>query len=865
MEKEMLVQLINKAKSGDQQAFEELLKEVHTPVSYQCRKMLDNEQDVEDATQEILLTIYTKLDTLEEPAAFYGWLGRITANQCKNALRKHKDLQFAEDEDGNSVLDDLEDLDERQIPDKALDNAETARMIDEIVSELPEAQRMTTLLFYYNEMSIKQIAEAMDIKEDAVKARLFNARKTIKAKVEGYEKQGIKLYSVSVLPLLWYFLRKSAQAQASGEAAAACAASVMGAGATAAVVGGSVAAGGTAAAAAATTAGTAIIGKIAAAIVAIAITICGIGIAVTKLDDTPNATKPSYEQTQGSTMASTTPSSTPTTPALNPLLDEAYAAYVTILKTASSPESDLNIWYYAYLDVDRNGIPELIVADGAGTPETWTIFEVYTYDENGLRLCGDSNSRYTYLTYVNDKYVLGTHRMGAQYIGVNDHITTTVYLWNEEGTRNDPAISINSADWQYITQEEFDYYNDFDAEKVTPGGFVQKIEIIHLLENNFRWSEPETEHDHEFDENGDCILCDKSATWGLEYELNADGDSYSVIGRGTNLSAEFIIPDTYLEKPVTAIGEWAFSGCDHLNSIYIPQSVESIQQGAFSGCENLLSIQVATKNPAYTSLDGVLFSKDKTQLLLYPSAKPEWEYIIPDTVTTIGAFYDSEDGNYYHSAFEGSRNLQSIFIGENVMAIGDFAFSECEALQQIEIPSSVTRVGRGIFLNCTRLVAATVNSGMIGYRMFQNCTELKSVNWRSVSTASASAFMNCESLEQITIPLALTSIPAEMFSGCIGLKSIELPVSVTSAGDRAFADCASLESLTIQCVDIKLQENAFAGCTGLQKIHYSGTAKQWAEITREIIWKCDTSVCVIYCSDGSWKLAEIQDESVSDF
>ncbi len=465
MEKEMLVQLINKAKSGDQQAFEELLKEVHTPVSYQCRKMLDNEQDVEDATQEILLTIYTKLDTLEEPAAFYGWLGRITANQCKNALRKHKDLQFAEDEDGNSVLDDLEDLDERQIPDKALDNAETARMIDEIVSQLPEAQRMTTLLFYYNEMSIKQIAEAMDIKEDAVKARLFNARKTIKAKVQDYEKQGIKLYSVSVLPLLWYFLRKSAQAQASGEAAAACAAGVMGAGATAAVVGGSVAAGGTAAAAAATTAGTAVAGKIVAGIVAAALTIGGIGFAVTKLDDVPDTTKPSYEQTQGSTLVSTTAptasSSSPTTPSLNNMAMEAYDA----LLRRGYTDNSMTIYYYANLDINHDGVNELIVADNKGTPDAWTTWELYTYDENGLVFCGSTQARYDYIYYVNSECLVGLTRAGNSYLTVSgfihfdEPIETNEIIKLQETPYNAFDIGVTEEDILQIFYSAKDFYD----------------------------------------------------------------------------------------------------------------------------------------------------------------------------------------------------------------------------------------------------------------------------------------------------------------------------------------------------------------------------------------------------------------------
>lgn len=258
MEKEKVTELVAKAQAGDLEAMEKLLEQAHTSVSYQCRKMLKHPEDAEDLTQEILLTVYTKLDSLQEPAAFRGWLSRITATRCMNALsRTQVDLQFAEDEEGNSVLDSLEALDEHQIPDKALDNAETARMIDEIVTGLPEAQRMSTLMYYYNEMSVKEIAQLMSVPENTVKGRLNLARKSIKEKVLDYEKQGIKLYSVSVLPLLWYFLRMSAEAQKDPAAAAACIAEVVAAGSAAAEAG-------VAAAESAEISGTATAGKAAA-------------------------------------------------------------------------------------------------------------------------------------------------------------------------------------------------------------------------------------------------------------------------------------------------------------------------------------------------------------------------------------------------------------------------------------------------------------------------------------------------------------------------------------------------------------------------------------------------------------------------
>lgn len=249
MEKAELTALIVKAQAGDQGAMEEVLRTAHTSVSYQCRKLLRNPDNAEDMTQEVLLTVYTRLDTLKTPEAFWGWLNQTTANRCINALkRSHVELQFAEDEDGHSVLDNLEELDEQQVPDKALDNAETARMIEEIVNQLPEAQRICVLMYYYDEMGVKEIAAALGVPENTVKSRLNYARKAVKEKVLDYEKKGVKLYGLSPLPFMLYFLLRAAEETADSAAAGAMAKKAVELGAAAA---GGTAAGGTAGAGAA--------------------------------------------------------------------------------------------------------------------------------------------------------------------------------------------------------------------------------------------------------------------------------------------------------------------------------------------------------------------------------------------------------------------------------------------------------------------------------------------------------------------------------------------------------------------------------------------------------------------------------------
>ena len=222
MEQEKLLELIRRSREGDPDAREELVRAAQNRVYYHCKKMLKHEEDARDAAQDVLLTMLTSLDKLKEPAAFWGWVNGITANRCKHLLTTpHKEWQIPEDEEGNSMLESVESLDETLVPDKALDNEETRRMILGLVDDLPPEQRMTVLFYYYDEMTVKQIAEAMDTSEGTVKSRLNYARKSIKAGVEDYERKGIKLYSVSPILLLVYFLRQEAATSLLDPAAAA--------------------------------------------------------------------------------------------------------------------------------------------------------------------------------------------------------------------------------------------------------------------------------------------------------------------------------------------------------------------------------------------------------------------------------------------------------------------------------------------------------------------------------------------------------------------------------------------------------------------------------------------------------------------
>jgi uncharacterized protein YjdB len=152
-----------------------------------------------------------------------------------------------------------------------------------------------------------------------------------------------------------------------------------------------------------------------------------------------------------------------------------------------------------------------------------------------------------------------------------------------------------------------------------------------------------------------------------------------------------------IPNSVTTIGGQAFIDCNGLTSIMIPESVVYIGSGAFRDCTHLTSIDVSTNNQYYSSLNGVLFNKNKTTLLQYPAGKTGG-YTIPESVTTIGNF-----------AFSCCYDLTSIIIPNSVTTIGNGAFSLCNGLTSITIPNSVTSIDDNAFRYAWNLTDVTVN------------------------------------------------------------------------------------------------------------------------------------------------------------
>lgn len=363
-----------------------------------------------------------------------------------------------------------------------------------------------------------------------------------------------------------------------------------------------------------------------------------------------------------------------------------------------------------------------------------------------------------------------------------------------------------------------------------------------------------------------------------QYSLNPDGESYTLVSIGKPEGTEIVVPSEYDGKPVTVIGKGAFSRCRTLTGITLPEGITTIGDEAFSECNSLveiaipdsvtgigknvfpwcgslMTVTVGENNVAYTSIDGILYSKDGTTLIRYPSAKSGEAFTVPDTVLSIS-----------DHAFEGCESLVSVTVPNSVTSIGLGAFERCIGLESItlpfvgskaeidefvdsthhfgyifgarsyedngdHVPSSLKNVvicggkmiGRMAFYKCTGIRSVTV-SGDIEYiydYVFKGCSGLEEVCWNTTAyfqTTTPNLFEDCTALRTLTIGEDITYIRSYTFYNLTSLESVVIPDNITAIENHAFYGCSSLSSVSISDSVMKIDEYAFARCTALRTL-----------------------------------------------
>ena len=268
----------------------------------------------------------------------------------------------------------------------------------------------------------------------------------------------------------------------------------------------------------------------------------------------------------------------------------------------------------------------------------------------------------------------------------------------------------------------------------------------------------------------------KTESLGLEYTLNKDNNSYSVVSVGTCQDTDIVIPSKYEDKPITAIWANAFNGYTSLTSITIPENVISIGEDAFydtayynneENWENGVLYIGTHLIRAKTSINGTYTIKDGTKCIA-SSAFYECDNLtsitMPESVTTMGS-----------GVFWKCKKLTNVVLSSNLTSIESWTFYQCDTLSNIIIPDSITLISSSAFESCKKLKTVEIGNSVatIGDKAFRECNSLISIKIpNSVETIGSEAFWNCYNLERIDIGSGLRSIVGEVFYNCIALKDV---------------------------------------------------------------------------------------------
>ena len=204
-------ELVSSAKSGNKKSFDKLYELTHNDVWYNCLSLLKDEENAKDIMQETYITAFLKLDTLKDEEKFCGWVTTIAVNLCKKKLKGKVEYQIDDE-----VLITEAETDELMLPEEYITKAEKRKVLLQIMEDtLSFNQYQTVLMFYFDEMSIAEIAQALEISEGTVKSRLNSSRAKMKTAIEDYEnKSGDKLHGVVFVPFFTTIFREQAKSLA---------------------------------------------------------------------------------------------------------------------------------------------------------------------------------------------------------------------------------------------------------------------------------------------------------------------------------------------------------------------------------------------------------------------------------------------------------------------------------------------------------------------------------------------------------------------------------------------------------------------------------------------------------------------------
>ena len=635
---ESLSALVAKAKTGDQEAFSELYNRTSTELYRSIRAMTRDEDLSWDIQQDSYLRAFQSLDKLENDEAFLPWLRRIAANVTATKMSKRLPVTFTDlaGDSEDAAIPELPDLNPASQPELSLDRKETSRLVQEILSKLPEGQQVILGMRYYDELSVKEIAQLLKLSDGTVKAALFQGRKKVEAAVRALEKQGVKLYGLSPVAFLVALMRRMEPSAAEHGKQAAVKAAVTKVSADAVAA--------TAVPVAAKTFGQVLAGRVLAGALTVALIGGGIwgGAKLLKSNQRDNPYQPTTVITSERLSGVETPEEIPDTGEDLPVITEPVVTEPVVTEpTEPSAPTEPTKPTEATEPTEETVNPDW-PSGSCGENLSW-----YFNPDTGLLTIEGSGAM--------DDAVAATDIVNKYYMPWVKYENSITAVRLPEG-----LTSIGT-------------YAFRGHEQLTKLTIPDNVTSIG--EQAFAWCHSLTEVSLPAHLSSiEALMFDGSGLTALSIP-----EGVTEIGTGAFFECEALL-HVSIPNSVTSIGEQAFQYCTALTSVTIPNSVTNIGFNAFYGCRALTSVTIPN---SVTSIGEKAFSRCDMMTSV----------VIPDNVTSIGEYAFG-----YLDPYSGSEKVEGFTIigvpgseAERYANENGFTFIDVEAAVATELDVILAR------------------------------------------------------------------------------------------------------------------------------------------------------------------------------